>query len=401
MIATLFAVLTSLILIYNPSLTEKYANWDFLTYFFAGFSILFLFLEIIAFYCLSSSLQQGTQTITPHLLNLFKKDRKIYFIGAWFFGFALVSLFLASFNYFSKNTSLVVWVILFGISFDILKYGFNSILDYLNPFAVLDLLKSQGVRDIQNEKEIDLCDTFDGLTEVSIKAINNTDPSLANYSINAIQDLSRNFLEASKSLSHPTTDSQLQALGIQDKVAYTLAYLYQKIDFVFHQALKQKLETVLSYLITSIGKIAIHSAKYDMTLTVYPINLLGKFAIKSIENKFADIGVRSTLTLLEVAKTILSDIDLTYLEIQQTFLCITGQLESIAKETFKQDKNIKIQVLMQPFIELKELFSSEKMIGHQDTAVITQDLNRIIAEFQILETVMRTIPPINPTLESK
>lgn len=401
MIGTFIGILTSLLFLYNPSLMEKFINWNFLTFFFIGFSMLFLFLETLSLYYAFSPLQRATQNITPHLLNLLKKDRKIYLLSCWFFIFAFLSLLLASGSYFKPNISLIIWLILFGISFDVLKYHLNHLLKYFNPFAVIDLLKKQGARDIRNEKEIDLCDTFDSLTEVSIKAINNTDASLANYSLNAIQDLSRNFLEGSKSLSHEKTDSQLQALGIQDKVTYTLSYLFQKIDFLFHRALKEKLETVLSYLMTTIGKIAIHSAKYDLTLSIYPISLIGKCAVKSIENKFPDIGIRATLILLEIAKTIVSEIDLTYLEIQQTFLCITGQLENIAKDTFKQDKNIKIPVLIQPLLELKELFNTEKMAGHQDTQAIIQDLSRVIAEFQILETVMRTIPPINPSLETK
>jgi len=398
MIGSFFGILFAIFLFYNPELTKDYVNLNTLSPIFFAVAIFMMFIESLNFALAWTPLQKACKQITPHLLNLYKNDRIFKLVKGWFFLFTLATLLL-SFNIstlhsLNENVLIGIWIILFGISFDLLQYISNRVLIYLNPFTVLDRFKEEGIKNIQDEHEIDLCNQYDAIAETAVKGIKATSPFLTNYALDGMQSLTKIFLESSKSMSHSDSDSQTKALGIKDKVSYTLSYLFQRIDFVFQKALDEKLEMVLSFLVTTMGKITIYCAKYDMTLCVHPLIYLGKFAKKSVENKFQDVGVRATCTLLEVAKEIVSEIDLTYLEIQEPFLCLIGQLESIAKESFKQDKNSKIMILIQPFLDLKELFKSEKSANHQDIAVIKQDLDRIIAEFQIYETVMRSIPPI-------
>jgi hypothetical protein len=394
MIGTFFGLLIAVFLFYNQSFTANLSEYK--NYFFIA-PLLILFINILLHALSFAPLQKSSRQISPHLLNLFNKDRLFQLSNGWLIIFALASLlFTLDLNFFQNNQKFIlsIWIILFGFSLDTLYCTIKRLLNYLNPFSVLDMFKNKGIKNIQDEREIDLCDQFDAITETSIKSIESTSPFLTNYALSCIQSLTRIFLESSKSISHRSTDSQTEALGITDKVTYTLSYLFHRIDFIFQKALDQKLETVLSSLVTTMGKITLYAAKCDMTLTVPPLIFLGKFATKSIQNKFPDVGVRASLTLLEVTKEIVSSIDLTFLEIQETFLCLIGQLESIAKESFKEDKNIKIMILNQPFFDITELFKTEKMANHQDTPVILKDLERIIAEFQILETVMRTIPPV-------
>lgn len=400
MIGSFFGFLVALYLLYNPEFSEKYANFNILVPIFIAFSIVFILIENLCMALAFGPLQKACRQISPHLLNLFKKDRIFKLVNGWLFIFALATLALTMdiliFNTVNKNILIGIWVILFGLSFDCLQYSLRRVISYLNPFSVLDKFKEEGIKNIQDEHEIDLCDQFDALSETAIKGIQSTSPFLTNYAINGLQNLSRVFLESSKSIGHRQTDSQTSALGIQDKVTYTLSYLFQRIDFIFQKALDEKLEMVLSYLVTAMGKITLYCAKYDMTLCVHPLLYLGKFAKKSVENKFQDVGVRATCTLLEVAKEMVAEIDMTYLEIQETFLCLSGQIENIAKESLRQDKSTKILVLAKPFLDLKELFKTDKMASHQDTPVIVQDLDRIIAEFQIYDSVMRSIPPMMP-----
>lgn len=400
MIGSFIGLLIAAIYLFNPELLGKYADLKQFPNFFIIVSLLFLVLQIISSLILSIPLQRSTKSITPHLINLFKKDESIKLIPVWFFIFVIITFMLSNNPIISHEFTFAILVLCFGISFDLLRHYIKKSIDYINPFNVIQIFKDQGTKDIQNEREVDLLDRFDALNEIAIKAIDETNPSLANSALNENLKLSKIFLESSKSISHHKTDPQIEALGIKDKINYVLSYLFQKIDFVFQKALDEKLEPVLGYLVTFMGKITIYAAKYDLTLSLQPLIYLGKFATKSIENKFQDVGVRASCTLLEVAKSINTEIDLTYLEIQDTYLCLIRQLENIAKETFKQDKNMKIQLLIQPFLDVKELFSSEKMAAHQDTQVILKDIERVIAEFQVLESVMRTIPPLNTNLNN-
>ena len=90
----------------------------------------------------------------------------------------------------------------------------------------------------------------------------------------------------------------------------------------------------------------------------------------------------------------MNDIDIKYLEIRDPYLSIINGLEVLAKGTFKRDKTTNIAILMQPFKDLKVLFQSEKAKEHQDTPVIMQNIDRVLGEFEALQMVMNTIPPI-------
>ncbi len=404
MYGTLFALIFAGFIFFQPIELEKFGFFNILIPFIITISLILIFIENIAFAFAWTPLQKASKSITPHLLNIFKKDRVFRIVNVWLFVFVLITLFIAmeiTTNIYYQNSLIAIWIVLFGFSYDCLQYSLKHVLSYLNPFAVLDLFEKEGIKNIQDQQEIDLCDKIDAISETAIKGIDNKTPLLANYALNSIQNIDNVFLTSSKNLAHKTTDSQTENLGIHDKITYTLTHIYQRTESIFHKALDAKLETVLNSSITRMGKMAISASECDISLALHPLIFLGKFAVQAVENKFPNVGNLAICTLLEVAKEIVSSQDLTYLEIQEPFLCLIGQLESISKELFRQDKQIKIMVLMEPFLELKKLFSTEKMVNHQDTPVIMKDLDRVIAELQILENVMRTMPPMMPFSETK
>lgn len=102
----------------------------------------------------------------------------------------------------------------------------------------------------------------------------------------------------------------------------------------------------------------------------------------------------ASCVLSEVANQLLTEIDVTYLELQDPFLSIINGLEIIAKGEFQRNKSINIAILEQPFKELKTLFEQGKVKDHPDTPVIMQNINRVLGEFDALRLVMATRPPI-------
>lgn len=401
MIGSLFGILAALFLIYRP--IELPLN--ILIPLMIAVPLILLVITNMRLALAWSPLQKATKSVTPHLLNLFKKDRVLSVVTGWFFIFNIVSFIMAlniyTVNSYYQNVFTAIWMLFFGISFDCLQITFKRICNYLNPFAILDNFEKAGIRDIQNDHDIDFYDQIDAISETAVKGMENKTPFLTKYALKNIQNLSRIFLESSKSLTHRETDKEMQSLGVKDKVTYTLSYILQRIDSIFQKALSDKSETVLNSIVTETGKIAIHSANCDISLSLYPLINLGKFATKAVENKFQNVGILALCTLREIAKEIVSGQDLTYMEIQESFLCLIGQMENISKELFKLDKTTKIMILIEPFIEIKELFEGDKMMNHQDKEVIVKDLERVIGEFQILDSVMRTMPPMTAITDTK
>jgi hypothetical protein len=142
------------------------------------------------------------------------------------------------------------------------------------------------------------------------------------------------------------------------------------------------------------SKMVVYSAKYDMTMTSHPLYFINKFIKEAQNAHMPDISIKVSLALVEVARVIGTELDITYVNIQETFFSIISQLEEIAKESFRHDKSTSIKILKQPFRDLKELFNTEKLAKHQDAPVIVADIDRVLGEFDALELVMKTIPPI-------
>lgn len=398
MVGTILSVVLAVAIYFLAPIKEHAPALTILGPFLLATPLLFLFLQIVTSALAFSPLQKAEQNLTPRILELFKVDRPLLLINAGLVLFTIFSLFLGLdavyLDIVPKNILLLVWIVTLGVGIDLLHNHVSRIMSYLNPFSVIKLFTNAGYASIAQDRELDLCDSLESLSEVGLKSLNRSSTSLCNNAIDEMREIVRIFLDSSKSIAHESQDKQSKEMGITDKISYTLFFFFGRIELLFQKALAQNLETVCSNIIGTLGKVTLYAAKVDLSLVSYPVHFLGKFSIKAQQHNMADIGLKGTCTLLEVSKTIVNDIDLTYLELQEPFFSIITQLDEIAKETFRKDKNSSLKVLTQPFRDLKELFSSPKMQNHQDTPVIISDIDRVLAEWDALELVLRTLPPI-------
>lgn len=343
-------------------------------------------------------LQKAEQNTTPRILEMFKRDP---FLGFNHLGLIVLPFFAIVLGLDAKSTHFIkpayllgVWLFLMGASIDLLILFIRRILSYLNPFTVVQLFRQAAKRSVQNDKEADLCEWIDALAEVGSRALDRGGTSLCNETLNELHEVTRVFLEASKSISHPTEDKQSLALGIRDKVTFTLFYLFQRLEMIYNKALEKNIEPVCSSVLTTFGKITIDAAKYDISLAAFPLQYIGKLAMEGHTKKLQDIGLKASCLYLELARSLLTEIDISYLELQEPFFTIIHHLNELAKESFKQNKDIPIKALNQPFYDLKALFKEGPASTHQDAPAIIADADRVIAEFDALEMVLRTIPPL-------
>ena len=404
MAGTLLSLIIALILVFVPIPYEMIPNPFLISVVMIAVATLFLALLPYGLTLAWNPLQRAEQNSSPRILEMFRKDRHLRLASIWLILFPLIA-YVLSLLFISEDNRrniilLAIWLVLLGITRDATMHFIKRIYGYLNPFTSVEMFTREAKECIQDEKELDLCDRIDGIAEISLKAINKSSSSLANNALNQLQQIARLFLSSSKSISHHEQDSQTKALGITDKVSYTMFYLYQRLELIFRKALEQKLEPICSHILTLFGKISIDAAKYDMSMAGAPLHSIGKLAKEAQDAKMGDIALKASCTLLEVAKVILNEVDITYLELQEPFLSIINSLEELTKGAFKQDKTINIELLKQPFYELKELFTTEKAASHQDTPIIMQNIDRVIGEFSALELVLRTIPKIPEIPES-
>ncbi len=396
MFATLVSLLMAIYLILGPYVTGENLKIPVIESAMLAIAVPLLFFLPLAFFFCWLPLQRAENDSTPRIIDTFKKDKHLHLMAAWSMVFALFTLFcsIGSFHPIPQQWLFAFWIVGLGLTLDANRHFVMRVLSYLNPFDSIELFAKEAKGSIQKENEQNLCLWIDALSEMALKGIHKQSASVSNAALDALAKTTTLFLEASKSIGHQTEDKQMLKMGIKDKVSFTLFFLYQRFDLIFDAAVKNSLEPTCTKMITLMGKIAVATGVYDMSLASTPLRFLGKFAKKAQEHRFEEAVLTASCTFTEVAKALLTDVDITYYEIRDPFLSIINGMEVITKKEFQRDKNTSIPLLMQPFQELKALFETGKAKEHQDTPVILLNINRVLGEFEALQLVMATVPKV-------
>lgn len=384
MLGTIFSILIAAVLV----ISEHPPHPVLLQYFFSAFSGLLFLGGLLLFAGAYSALQKGEQNSIPKLIQLVRDD--IQLKAALIF--TLVLPLLTLFPLFDRLYPIAI--VLLGIGIDALRRILYRILDHLNPFKIVEFLKKDIKEIIAKDRDAELCEAIDSLSDLGIRAIIRHNSALANKTIDALEQTGEQFLRAEKSISRPVQTPDLKMEGIKDTLSFVLIYLLQSLEGLFKQALDRKLEFVLGHLITTYVKLIAFSAKTDLSLAIYPLLFTGKLTQESLDKGFTDIGNKATAGLVEAAKTIPQLKDIAYLDIKPFFITLVTILDTTAKSLFRHDKTTNISVLTTPFSALKTLFESEPLKSHQDARTVVIQIEKVIAEFQALDNLLKTMPPL-------
>ncbi|KIC70963.1 hypothetical protein [Candidatus Protochlamydia amoebophila] len=365
-------------------------------------SLLVLLLTVLSITLSLLPLQRLEQNLVPNLVELYKRNHWLKINRFCLFLFPLVSFFAVNWinsNSFQfKEWIMPIWLVTFGLSLDLLKCYWQNLMQFLNPSDFVNMLTRQGKKAVQNEKDDTLWSCLDNLSEIAVRSIEKSKIALSTQTLKSFPPIVDAFFASSKSISRINVDAETEKKTGRDEASFTIFYLLQRLELINDRALQNRLETVCRQMIMTMGKLIVSCAKFDLTMVDFPTHFLTKFGLKALQHHFEEVGVLTTSTLLEIAKTILKDVNINYAELQSPFQAIVNGLNAIAKATFKKEKNTSIKLLVQPFEELKTMFQAEKMVNHPDTSVIIHEIDRILEEFTVLGQVMRSIPPI-PNLE--
>lgn len=387
MLGTILSVFVAFLAIFFQdyfSINPTILTWIIFT---SIFLVLILFGISLAF--AFAPLQKVEQNFTPRLLEMFRKDKVIGLTWYWTLIFVIGSMFLiVAVDEVKEVYLFAAWIIALGISLDAHRHMLMRVYQYFNPFEVIKMFTDNAVVNVQDENESKLCDSIDALAEVAVKSIDRSSFSLCQHSVDEMRNVAFIVLQSAKSLSHPNAEKT------EERVSFTLFYLFQRLELIHARALDHGFEPISSNIINNLGKIAVEAAKCDISYVVYPLHYMGRFALDGQEEGFHEVGVRATIALVEVARRIVNEVDLSYASIQEPFFTLISQLEEITKEMFRQDKETNILFMKQPFLDLRKLFENEKIASHQDTLSIRTDIDRVLGEYSELEAIMHQMPPI-------
>lgn len=346
-------------------------------------------------------LQKAELTATPRVTELFHDDFYLNIIRYWGFLFPLLmfilALDLAITHYIPTTTLLGIAIILLGVTLDAIRFAIVRTSNYLSPSLTLDYFNAAAKKGIKDEQYGDVCAWVDAISEVGVQAARNGRLSLSMQVLDDIHDILKNFLTASKSISHhvPNLPEEQKGSGM-DTVSYVLLFAFQRLEMINNKAAEMHLEPVCTHVVNILGKIALDAAQYDITTAQYPLLYLGRSTRTSINHNIPDVAFKSSISLSELAKMLPQKVDTTYLEIAPFYSTILSQLDQNAKSIFQNDKSISFDIILQPFNDIKNLFANS---SHQDAPTILKITDNILEQFKTLQDVlssMNTMPPPSP-----
>jgi hypothetical protein len=336
------------------------------------------------------------QNLIPNLMSLFHRRSSISFCQFFLFLFPLVSFAIAVFlsNLEGRYLEYIFlgWIIFFGISLDCLRHIWFHSTQLLTPANCVNHFLSEAKKAVKSDNDEMLWHNIDNLSETALRAVEKSKLALSLQALQAFPPIMHSFFDSSKSISRVNQDEEIEKRTGRDETSFTIFYLLQRLELIYDKALQNKLETVCRQMVMIMGKIIVYAAKLDLSLVSFPTHFLTKFGLKAQQYHFDEVGVLTTSTLLEIAKTIVNDIDLTYTELQEPVQSIINGLTALAKGTFKKDKTTNIPVLVKPLEDLRALFLQEKMSRHRDTPAILGDIDTALGEFGVLAEMMQVIP---------
>ncbi|NGX58239.1 MAG: hypothetical protein K940chlam3_01144 [Chlamydiae bacterium] len=325
-------------------------------------------------------LQAASVETSSQALRFARRDWKLVLYTIVWVTFAIFSFFVAV---FSSDWLFVIWAVWLGLAIDAIYLFTYRITGYADPLQLTQTFLENGKGYFSEKNLKELCTTIDGLGEISMKAVYQRSLPLAIETITKLETLAENYLEAK---SKETED-------VSASVNYTLGFLLHRFKMIFDIAAEDHIEPLANQIVLSTSKLAMAVAHFDPTLTSLPLHFLESFFRTARENELKEVSINSSIILYEVARTTLEQTELREGNIGGFLVGLIEQMEGIAKEAFQEDKNTPISLLTDPFRELKLMIETQ-LPPFSESPMILADLDRVLVEFQALESVLKSIPNI-------
>lgn len=343
-------------------------------------------------------LQKGEQNSMPHLMEIFSKDKRVQLKTTLLLLFPLITLGLIILDSFGKGFDkywlILAWVVLFGIMTDLFLKLLSRVRSFLDPFNSIEIFSDEAKAAVGTDDVDGIIASIDSLYEVAARAYDRSNTSLAAQAIYELKEIGVHFLSASKRLANLNKELEDIETKKIDTIGYTFSYLISRLSLLAEKAIHKRYDPLVSQIVSSLGRLAISAAKFDMTLASAPLQAVGNVTSQAVRANLRDVGLKTPYLLVEVARSIAKEADFNYQEIKTPFNSLLSAIDSIDKELFKQDKSISIDTFKQPFIALINLFGEPPFADHQDGPNLKAIASQYLDEYKTLEGVLATLPPI-------
>ncbi len=306
-------------------------------------------------------------------------------------------------GYFSRNwiVSLLEFLTLAAILLTVLGSYFHPAVSYFtvviailstwelfrisrsesDPFHLLAGYQNEAKKCIFRQNEPELCDWIEAIHEINTKAVRKSNVSLASAGVDAQLMIGKQFLSASDAL-----DSA--------RVGYVIYFLYERLKGLFELGLREHLDSLCVQVNTTLGKLALHAMGTRPQFAGAALVIAGNLAEKAVKGDAKDVAIKTSLMLIELCHTAANEAPLDDKDLGDALVEVVKTLETISKELYRQDKGIPLEVIRAPFLQLKTALTESPSVNHPTIVLTLHEVDRVLAEYQELELILKTIPPI-------
>lgn len=320
----------------------------------------------------------------PGLLSLdhIKKNRPLNGVHVTLILYSLFSLgwgiFVPSMPPVIQKLTVALWIAFTGFTFDLLRRFTNLLMPYLNSETMLSSLEEEGVAAIKAGNAVEILHHIDKFTEVGSKALLDDSLSLCKNSLDHLLAFNQDYFTHNRAKD-------------PESVRYILFHFLSPVEMLFHKALDDQQEIIAEHALQTMGKIALNTANHNLPLATHPIVALGRMAHEAQDELLGDLGTKGSCFLFEIGRYILQETKLTQTSFRDPLVSVITFMHEISNTLFTQNKSLSPRLLKQPFNQLKELL--KKKDTHPDYDAVNGALERVLQEFDALESILRTVPP--------
>lgn len=363
--------------------------------FFLVTSLLFLFIAFLVTGFVWKSVLRIQTKVMGSAQELFMKDGRLHLSICYLFAFALFSLYI-SFATPISSAFFYFWVVGLGAGFDLLSLYLKRSFQYTSVPFLLQMTARDLEKAVKNKDEAKAFEWLEVAVDACAKATRKQQIRLASTSLNGVQMLMETYvmqLARSEMMLTPQNGSGITFL---DKVNSMCIFVSERLMWVFEAAVDERVAPIAENIIGQFGKMSVFFARHNPDVASIPISFLEKCSRIAKNAEQYDLLIRISLTLSETSKQLLAYTKERNESFRDLIMTSLGGLEQVVKMIYKQNRDVNVALLMQPFAEIGEFIGSDKMQAFPNRDEVIKEIRRVLTEFQALQVVTKNVETIAP-----
>ncbi|MCE5295365.1 MAG: hypothetical protein LLF94_12250 [Chlamydiales bacterium] len=367
----------------------------FVSSFLLGISLLLL---VIAFVIKTVSYTATLRTqnkVMGCAQELYLKDHKLHVPLYILFAFCLYSLYLTL-----TGPVLIpficIWIVAFGFCFDALRCYQKRAFQYTSAPYLVKTLAYDLEKSVKNKDEAKAFEWLEVAIDACAKATREHQMRPASTALNAVQTLVETYVQEVSRADVQKSSLNGSGLTFLDKVNSLCMFVSERMMWVYEAALEQRVPPIAENIIAEFGKLSVFLARHNPLVASIAITYLQKCADSARNAGQNELLIRISITLTETIKQLLAytrDRNESFRDLVMTSL---ATLEQVVKMIYRNNRDVNVVLLMQPFAEIGEFIGSDQMKAFPDRDEVLKQIRRVLTEFQALQVVTKNVETIAP-----